>query len=451
MTNQFQKKKLSSINRYLPHSFLAEKMILTCLLIDNEAIEMVLKEINYSYFYFKNHQEIFKAVYLMHTNKQLIDLVTLTNFLQEHGSIKKIGGMKVLIELTSQIPNLVYLEEYLRLLKDKYLRRLIIKLGYQAIDSSYMTNLRLEDILADFENQLFIITNQLKPTTIVNTSELACQLFLEMKQKSQSPQLSGLLSGFRHLDSITQGFQKSDLIIVAGRPSVGKTALCLSFALNIIKFSRLPILFFSLEMSKKQIFYRLLSMETNISQSRLQTGQLYQNDWIKLNRFIKIISKLPFFIDDTFNLSIRDIRSKLKAIAFEQTSIGLVVIDYLQLMQETDLVGVNRAQELSKITRSLKSIAREFNVPIVALSQLSRNVETRVDKKPILSDLRESGSIEQDADLVLLLYKNRRALSQNLPYKGQSITDVIVAKQRNGPTGTIQLYFDKKRAKYTST
>ena len=248
------------------------------------------------------------------------------------------------------------------------------------------------------------------------------------------------------MDSLTQGFQKSDLIIIAGRPSIGKTAFCLSLAINVIKYSKIPIIFFSLEMSKEQIMYRLLGMESNINQMRLRSGKLYRTDWVKLSKVIKILSKLPFFIDDTSDLSIQDIRSKIKTILFEQNNVGLIMIDYLQLMQNSKFKNENRAYELAQITRSLKNIAREFNIPIIALSQLSRNVENRVDKKPILSDLRESGSIEQDADLVLMLH-NRNTNQFNAD-KTTLPTDLIIAKQRNGPTGTVQLIFDKKRTKY---
>jgi len=221
--------------------------------------------------------------------------------------------------------------------------------------------------------------------------ELFSSVFLELKQKSLQPSLAGLSSGFYDLDSFTQGFQKSDLIIVAGRPSMGKTALCLNIALNIVKTSKLPVLFFSLEMSKKQLTYRLLATETLINPIRLRNGNLYKEDWLKLNTTIKDLSGLPLFIDDTPNLSIQDIRSKIKKIIFEHNSIGLIIIDYLQLMQNSRLKVENRVQELSQITRSLKNLAREFNVPLVALSQLSRNVESRVTKRPILSDSRDSG------------------------------------------------------------
>ncbi|MCK7490228.1 MAG: replicative DNA helicase [Anaerotruncus sp.] len=436
------------IKNYLPHNFLAEKMILSCLLISSEAIDITLRTISIETFYFKNHQEIFKAIIFMYKNKISIDILTLTTFLQDNGLLKKIGGIKVLIELINQIPNLVYLEEYLRLVKDKFLRRSLIKLGYEAINSGYITNIPLENTLNDFENQLFNLTNQIKIQKFSTSAELLNNIFIDLKEKSMKPTLPGLSSGFYELDSLTQGFQKSDLIIVAGRPSMGKTAFSLTMGLNIIKTSKLPILFFSLEMSKEQIMYRLLAMETNINQMRLRSGKLYRNDWIKLNKVIKIISKLPFFIDDTSDLSIQDIRSKIKTIIFEQTQIGLIVIDYLQLMQNSKFKLENRVQELSQITRSLKNIAREFNVPIIALSQLSRNVENRVDKKPILSDLRESGSIEQDADLVLMLYRNNYYNSKSELERTQDLTDLIIAKQRNGPTGTVKLKFDEKRTKF---
>ena len=436
------------IKNYLPHNFLAEKMILSCLLISSEAIDITLRTISIETFYFKNHQEIFKAIIFMYKNKIPIDILTLTTFLQDNGLLKKIGGIKVLIELINQIPNLVYLEEYLRLVKDKFLRRSLIKLGYEAINSGYITNIPLENTLNDFENQLFNLTNQIKIQKFSTSAELLNNIFIDLKEKSMKPTLPGLSSGFYELDSLTQGFQKSDLIIIAGRPSMGKTAFSLTMGLNIIKTSKLPILFFSLEMSKEQIMYRLLAMETNINQMRLRSGKLYRNDWIKLNKVIKIISKLPFFVDDTSDLSIQDIRSKIKTIIFEQTQIGLIVIDYLQLMQNSKFKLENRVQELSQITRSLKNIAREFNVPIIALSQLSRNVENRVDKKPILSDLRESGSIEQDADLVLMLYRNKYYNSKADLERNPDLTDLIIAKQRNGPIGAIKLKFDEKRTKF---
>ena len=432
------------IEQSLPHNFLAEKMILSCLLINSEAIEITIKNVSPDVFYFKNHQEIYRSIVFMYKNNLPIDILTLITFLQDNGLLQKIGGIQVLIELLSQIPNLVYLEDYLKLVKDKYIRRSLIKLSYETINSSYITSIALENLLNDLENKLFHLTSEIKNQKISSSAELANNIFLELKAKSLNPKLSGASSGFKDLDSLTQGFQKSDLIIIAGRPSMGKTALSLNIASNLIRTSKLPVLFFSLEMSKEQIMYRLLSMETNINQMRLKSGKLYQNDWMKLNKMLKIISKFPLFIDDTFDLSIQDIKSKIKTILFEQNHLGLVIIDYIQLMQNTKLKNENRVQELSQITRSLKTIAKEFDIPIIGLSQLSRNVENRIDKKPILSDLRESGSIEQDADLVLMLSKNNKNEGSQ-PYQ---LIELIVAKQRNGPTGTIKLKFHQERTKF---
>ena len=436
------------INEYLPHNFLAEKMILSCLLTSSEAIELTTRTLPIEAFYFKNHQEIYRAIIFMYKHKVPIDILTLITFLQDNGFLKQIGGIKVLIELISQMPNLVYLEEYLSLVKDKFIRRSLIKLGYEAVNSGYITNIPLEVILNDLENKLFNLTTKTRTQNFSNSAELLNSIFSDLKTKSLNSTLSGLSSGFYDLDSLTQGFQKSDLIIIAGRPSMGKTALGLNIASNIIKNSRLPILFFSLEMSKEQIMYRLLSMETNISQMKLKSGKLSQNDWIKLNKMIKILSKLPIFIDDSFNLSMQDIRSKIKTIIFEQNTIGLIIIDYLQLMQSSNIKIENRVQELSKITRSLKTLAREFNIPIIALSQLSRNVENRIDKRPILSDLRESGSIEQDADLVLMLHRTNQHTSIRQDNQAFQSTELIIAKQRNGPIGTVTLKFDEKRTKF---
>lgn len=440
-----------TIEKYLPHNFLAEKIILSSLLISSEAIDLCLKTLTTETFYFKNHQEIYTAILTMYKKKIPIDIITLNTFLQDNGLLKKIGGIKVLIELVNQVPNLVYLEEYIRLIQDKFLRRSLIKLGYEAINSGYITNISLEDILNDLEIQLFNLTNEIKNQNISSSVDLFSSIFLELKQKALKPALAGLASGFYDLDSFTQGFQKSDLIIVAGRPSMGKTALCLNIATNIVKNSNLPVLFFSLEMSKEQLTYRLLSTEANIDPIRLRNGNLYKEDWLKLSTLIKKLSNLPLFIDDTPNLLIQDIRSKIKKILFEQNKIGLIVIDYLQLMQNYRLKTENRVQELSQITRSLKSIAREFEVPLIALSQLSRNVENRVTKRPILSDLRESGSIEQDADLVVMLYRESYYDSKIHVDERADLTELIIAKQRNGPIGTVQLEFDAKHTKFLNS
>jgi replicative DNA helicase len=449
---EFSKKinKEITVQNHLPYNFLAEKMVLNCLLINTESIEFTIKTLSLEAFYFKTHQEIYKAIIFMYKNQLPIDILTLITFLQDNGLLEKIGGIKLLIELINQVPNFVYFEEYIRLLKDKFLRRKLIKLGYEIISSGYITNVSLENIINKFEDKLFNLVTEIKTQKLLSSAELLNNIFIELKEKSLNPTLAGLSSGFYDLDLLTQGFQKSDLIIIAGRPSMGKTALGLNIALNILKESKLPILFFSLEMSKEQIIYRLLSIEANINQTRLKSGKLYKDDWLKLNKIIKVMSKIPFFIDDMPNLSIQDMQLKIKKILFEHGNIGLIIIDYLQLMENPKSKMENRVQELSIITRSLKNFARQFSIPIIALSQLSRNVENRIDKKPILSDLRESGSIEQDADLVLMLYKNQDFYMKQNETQNYYLTELIIAKQRNGPLGNIKLKFDPTRTKFSN-
>ena len=332
------------------------------------------------------------------------------------------------------------MEQYINLIQDKFLRRSLIKLGYQIINSGYITNIPLENILYELETELFNLTKKSDTNKILTSAELLSNIYVELQQKALKTSLPGLSSGFYDLDSLTQGFQKSDLIIIAGRPSMGKTAFCLNLAINILKKTKLPILFFSLEMSKEQLIYRLLAMETKINSTRLRSGNIKKSEWGILNNVIKHFSRLPFFIDDTPNIGIQDIKAKIKKIRLEQQKIGLIVIDYLQLM-ETQSKTNNRVQELSQITRGLKNIAREFNVPIIVLSQLSRNVESRVNKRPILSDLRESGSIEQDADLVLMLYRDDYYNSET---DEPNITELILSKHRNGPIGLIKLLFESE-------
>ena len=441
----------SFLTKYLPHNFVAEKSIISNLLQRPETIEIAIKTIRVETFYFKNHQEIYKALIEMYKNQIPVDIFTLSKVLHENGYLHKIGGTKVLLELMNQIPNLTYLEEYIQLVQEKFLRRSLIRLGYEAINSGHITSIPFEEILDNFEKKSFNLTNELKSEKMYSSGDIFSKILSELKQKSLKPELPGLASGFYDLDSLTQGFQKSDLIIIAGRPSMGKTAFSLNITQNLIKNYKLPILFFSLEMSKEQLIYRLLSTETGISQNRLKIGNLYKEDWHELKESIQNYSRLPFFIEDQANLTILDIRSKIKNILFEQNKIGLVIIDYLQLLLNSKSKSENRVQELSQITRALKNLAKEFQIPIIALSQLSRNVESRVNKRPVLSDLRESGSIEQDADLVLMLY--RENYYNPTVEKNKKITpaELIIAKHRNGPLGIIELSFQNDPIKFLNT
>lgn len=434
------------INDYLPHNFLAEKLILSSLLTNSEALEMTIKTLPIEAFYFKNHQEIYQTVKLMYQKRLTIDILTFIAFSQDSGQLEKIGGIKVIIDLLTQLPNFIYLEEYIGLVEDKFLRRSLILIGYELINSSYSTNVTLKNILKNFETKLLAVTNRTNNKEVSSSAELLNNTFSKLKNKSLQTTLYGLPSGFYELDLMTQGLQQSDLIVIAGRPSTGKTSLGLSIAVNILKNSKLAILFLSLEMSKEQIINRLLAMETDIDPIRLKTGQFNPTDWRKLTKIMKVVARLPLFVDDTSRISIQEIRSKIKDVLFNHNNLGLIIIDYLQLIQNSNSKNENRVQELGDITRSLKILAREFNISIIVLSQLSRNVETRIDKKPLLSDLRESGAIEQDADVVLMLYKDNNS-AEKLEKHIKPI-EIIIAKQRNGPTGVIKLKFNEQKTKF---
>ena len=439
-------KKQKLIEKPLPHNFLAEKTLLNCLLFNNESVAFLFETLPPKAFYFKNHRKIYKTIMFMYKFQLPIDIFSVTIFLQENALLDEIGGIGVLYELTYEVPNFAHLEKYIKLVKEKFFRRSLIEFGYKTINIGYITNISLEKILYQLENELSNLTPQANMFTLSNNIDSLNIIFLKVKEQFLHPTFTGLRSGFLNLDLLTQGFQKSDLIVLAGRPSMGKTALSLNLALNVLKLSKLPVVFFSLEMSKEQIMYRVLASETGISQTRLKNAQLYKNDWIKFNKTIKFLSKLPFFIDDNPNLSIQEIYSKIKKIYTQQNEIGLVIIDYLQLVRNFESKYETRVQELSIITRFFKGLAREFNIPVITLSQLSRNVENRIDQKPLLSDLRESGSIEQDSDLVFLLY-NERSSSFSLP--SQAIIELMIAKHRNGPLGTIQLSFNRTSMKFS--
>ena len=434
------------MTKMLPYNFLAEKMILKCIILNPEIIQFTFKILPIEAFYFKNHQEIYKTILFMYRNNMNIDILSLTIFLQENNFITQTGGIQVLLELTSLPTNLIYFEDYISLVRDKFLRRSLIQLSYKVVNASYSTNISLEQILDNFKIELENLTNILYSKKHSTSIEILNQIFYKLKERSLNPTLPGLTSGFDNLDLLTQGFQKSDLIIIAGRPSVGKTALTLNIGLNILKLTKLPVLFFSLEMSKEQIMYRILASESDINQKQLKNGYLSENDWAKLNKAFRLVSKLPFFLDDNSNLSIQEIRSKIKTLYFQQTEIGIIIIDYLQLIKDLELKNINRVQELTKITRDLKNLARELNIPIIVLSQLNRNIDTRINKKPLLSDLRESGSIEQDADLVIML-SNSKVYNKNQLQNSHNI-QLIIAKQRNGPTGIIDLIFKKNQTKF---
>ena len=442
-----------NLNFQLPHSFTLEKTLLSCIIVHCDSsfqtLETILEHLPVDAFYFKNHQRLYEIFIEMYEQDLAIDFLTTTDYIQCYGLTSEIGGFIVLTELLKEIPTLVYLMDYIRLVKQKYIRRCIIKIGLKAVDNGFIMNFPIQEQLLGLDAEIRKLTSTIQEREKNLTSaELLNKIIEDLWKKTKQPgELSGIPSGFTGLDSYTDGFQKSELIIIAGRPSVGKTAFGLNVILNVLKKTRLPVLFFSLEMSTQQLMYRLLSMETRLDQNKFKTGLLNNDDWKKINLVMRILGKIPLHLYDTPHLTTLDIRRTIKNFNKTYSQIGLIIIDYLQLMEEPLLKNANRAQEISVITRELKNIAREFNVPIIALSQLSRTIDGRMDPKPLLSDLRDSGSIEQDADLVLMLYKNNQNLMTNLN-SGSSIINLSIAKQRNGPIGNIQLSFNEYLTKF---
>jgi replicative DNA helicase len=442
-----------NLNVQLPHSFRLEKTLLSCIMVhcdtSFQTLEIILEHLPVDAFYFKNHQRLYEIFIEMYQQDLAIDFLTTTDYIQCYGLSYDIGGLTVLGELLKEIPTLVYLMDYIRLVKQKYIRRCIIKIGLKAVDNGFIMNFPIQEQLLGLDAEIRKLTSTIhgQDKNLTN-AELLSKIIEDLWQKTKRPgELSGIPSGFAKLDSYTDGFQKSELIIIAGRPSVGKTAFGLNLVLNVLKKTRLPVIFFSLEMSAQQLMYRLLSMETRLDQNKFKTGLLNNDDWKKINLIMRILGKVPMHLYDTPHLTTLDIRRTVKNFNKTYSHIGLIVIDYLQLMEEPLVKNANRAQEISVITRELKNIAREFNVPIIALSQLSRTIDGRMDPKPLLSDLRDSGSIEQDADLVLMLYKSNQNLITNLS-PGSSIINLSIAKQRNGPVGNMQLLFNEHLTKF---
>jgi len=427
------------VDKILPYNFLAERLVLGSILTNPEAIVIVSQHLNIETFYLKSHQIIYKGALVLYGEGKKIDYITITTWLQDNKRSEYIEDLSLIADFVNQVSAISFLEDYIALIYEKYLRRLLIDLGYGIIESGYSTEIPLEKIFSRIEQKLLVLTEQKQKKVFSSSAEILTQVLSEIKQRLKTAQLPGLTSSFSDLDALTQGFHNSDLIIIAGRPSMGKTAFSLAIAKNIAMKFNLGAAFFSVEMTKQQLLYRLLATETHISHTRLRSGRISKDEWLTINDAIDALSNLSLFIDDTPNISVAEMHFKIKKLKQEnEIPLGIIFVDYLQLLEDVSKTD-NRVQELSKITRSLKKLARELNVPIIVLSQLSRNVETRTNKRPMLSDLRESGSIEQDADVVIMLYRDEYYYSTTAE---KNIIELILAKQRNGPVGTAKLKFD---------
>jgi replicative DNA helicase len=426
-------------DRLPPQNIDAEEAILGGILLDPEALSRVSDILRPEAFYISAHQEIYRAMLALQGQGMPTDLMSVTAWLRDRNLIDKVGGQSKLIQLIDRTVSAVNIDQYALLVSDKCMRRKLIQVGSEIAHMGYDASHELEQILDQSEQKLFGVTQDRPQNGLMSAADVLTHTFQDIESRSLGMVLPGLSCGFYDLDAMTQGFQRSDLIIVAGRPSMGKTSFTMNIARNIAAFHKLPIAVFSLEMSKEQLVQRMLASEVRIESGRLRAGRVSQQEWEPLGHAISALSQIPMYIDDTPNISVTEMRSKARRLQAEGGgALGLILLDYLQLM---DGGGENRVQELSKITRSLKGLARELNVPVIALSQLSRSVESRTNKRPMMSDLRESGAIEQDADLIMMLYRDEY-YNPDTPDRG--IAEVIITKHRNGPTGTVKLLFESQ-------
>lgn len=432
----------------LPQNAEAEASLLGALLIDSNAIVKIADTIGAADFFEKRHELIFTAMMQLYEQRQAIDVLTLTDRLKTSRQLDNVGGPAYLTELTNFVPTASHVEQYADIVAQKALRRRLIRASKEISDLSHDESRQLRELIEAAESRLFEVSQQHVKQDVISLEAILAESFDRLDDLHKDKQkIRGLPTGFADLDNTLAGFQRSDLVILASRPSLGKTALALNFAHNIAVHSQQPVLIFSLEMSKEQLVDRLLSMESGVDAWALRTGNLTDTDFEKIGHAMGTLSEAPIFIDDSPGITISELRTKARREAHRHP-LGLIIVDYLQLMSGGRYGGdANRVQEISEISRGLKGIARELDVPLLALSQLSRSVESRSPQIPQLADLRESGSIEQDADVVAFIYREEY---YNPDTDRKKLADILIKKHRNGPTGGVELYFDSERQRFRS-
>jgi replicative DNA helicase len=420
-----------------PQNLEAEQSILGGVLIENDALNTVVEFLEEGDFYRESHQKIFHSMTTLSERNEPLDLITLTNELKKKKELDEIGGASYLASLVEAVPTAANIAYYAKIVKEKSILRKLISTATEIVTQSFQEGRDLEDFLDEAEQAIFRISEHRVKPAFYPIKEIVKESFKVIERLYEKKELiTGVPSGFKDLDRKTAGFQNADLIIVAGRPSMGKTALCLNMAQHAAINAKIPTAIFSLEMSKEQLAIRMLCSEGRVDSSRLRSGFLSESDWPKLTMAAGALSDALIFIDDTPAISVLELRAKARRLKADR-GLGLIMIDYLQLMRGRSGVE-RREQEISEISRSLKALAKELNVPVLAISQLSRKAEDRPGRKPQLSDLRESGAIEQDADVIIFIYRDE-VYNPDSDHKGTA--EVIIGKQRNGPTGKIDLSF----------
>ncbi|XID91684.1 replicative DNA helicase [Paenibacillaceae bacterium WGS1546] len=434
-------------DRVPPQNLEAEQAVLGAILLEAEALIAAMEHLKSEDFYSVSHQRIFDAMVGLNDDNEPIDLVTLTARLTDSGQIEEVGGILYLTKLANAVPTAANVEYYASIVEEKAILRRLIRTATQIVSNGYASEDDVGALLNDAEARIMEISSRRTSTGFISIRDVLMEVFERVEfLYNHRGGVTGIPSGFVDLDRMTSGFQKNDLIIVAARPSVGKTAFALNIAQNVAVRASETVAIFSLEMSAAQLVQRIICAESNVDAQRMRTGHLEGDDWEKLSMAIGSLSEAQIYIDDTPGITVSDIRAKCRRLKKEK-GLGMILIDYLQLIQGRGKAGENRQQEVSEISRTLKQIARELEVPVIALSQLSRGVEQRQDKRPMMSDLRESGSIEQDADIVAFLYRDDYYDKES---EKKNIIEIIIAKQRNGPVGTVELVFLKNFNKFVS-
>lgn len=431
-----------------PQNLDAEMSLLGAVLIDDEVIADASEMVNVKDFYDKRHAAIYGGMMRLYERHKPIDLLTLTDELKKKDELEAVGGSAYLTELTNYVPTAANASSYAEIVSQKAIRRRLIKAGAEIGEMGFDEDTSAQELLGQAEAELFSVSDQSLKQDLVSIESILTDSFDRIEELHRNKgQLRGIRTGYRDLDNMTAGLQRSDLIILAARPAMGKTTLVTNLVYNVATIAKQPVLFFSLEMSKEQLIDRMLADASGVDSWNIRTGNLSDDDFSKISEAMGEMAEAPIFFDDTPGLSVLEMRTKARRAAHDQP-LGLIVVDYLQLMQGSGNHNGNRVQEVSEISRGLKLIARELNVPVIALSQLSRSVESRTPPVPQLSDLRESGSIEQDADIVSFIYRPGYYEPDNPEVA--NITNLIIAKHRNGPVGTVQLYFHPERLRFMS-
>ena len=435
--------------RKQPQNLEAEMCALGCTFLTNYALDKVCEELNTDMFFSEPNKRIFEAIFSLHQNSIPLDSATLKNEIEKKGPINAIGGIEYISEVIDSVITAANVDYYIDIVREKALRRKLIDVTTNITTDAYNEEENTNDLIDAAEKKIFSVTKERKAGEFKTIGEVirSAQEELERLAKNNSD-ITGVASGFYDLDKLTSGFHQNELIILAARPAMGKTAFGLNIAVNAAMNTKKSVALFNMEMSAEQLAMRMIASVGGIELNKLRTGKLEHNDWKKVNEAMSELGETNLFIEDSSGMTISEIRAKCRRLATQDPGLALIVIDYLQLITGSAKYEGNRQQEVSDISRSLKTMAMELKVPVIALAQLSRSVELRENKRPIMSDLRESGSIEQDADIVAFLYRDDYYNKSADEKSNVSLTELIIGKHRNGGTGTIELLFERNMSNF---